>query len=282
MAKKMLLGTLGLLCLVVLGVWANWVLATPSHDRDWHPLYARLPSVSEENGTYRIENIRNWSYGPQTTEREEWISAQIDPGQLVAVFFLLEPFGTVEAVAHTMLSFEFADGSAYVASVEARREEGEVYGGLRAGLVPMHEYMIVWATERDMFANTVLYAQDDLAMLRLELSKEHARAVLEAMLIETMDLASAPRWYNTLFSNCTNVLARAINRQTDNALPWDISWYLPGYSIGFLQKQGLLAEEGAAPDVQAGALVNALVPGALEEVDPAAFSQRLRRMLSAR
>ncbi|MDJ0640806.1 MAG: DUF4105 domain-containing protein [Paracoccaceae bacterium] len=260
----------------VVGLWLNWQFSAPSHDRSWQPLYARLPMVEKVGDGYRLTDIRNWSYQETGTGSPAWVETVIDPKSLKSVYFVVEPFGENPAVAHTMLSFEFVDGSAYVASVEARREEGEVYGGLKAGVWPMHEYMFVWTTERDMYANTTFVAGDDLYVYELDLSPQAAEAVLVAMLEETADVAAKPRWYNTFFSNCTNVLARAVNAQTPDAVPWNIAWYLPGYAAEFLYDQGFIKGAGPFAELQAKAYLTPRVAAAYANVDPIAFSKALR------
>lgn len=274
--KRGLLSILVLAAAAVAGLWINWQLSAPSHVRNWQPLYASLPKVTENAGRYTVSNIRNWSYAPDGVPTPDWTQVTLDPTALKRVWFIVEPFSEIRAIAHTMLSFEFADGSAYVASVEARREVGEGFGGLKAGILPMHEYMFVWTTERDMFANSTFYTGDDLYMYPLELSSEAARAVLVAMLEETDDLSHRPRWYNTFLSNCTNVLARAVNDRTPGAVPWDVSWYLPGYAAAFLHEQGYIAPEADFTALEAVSLVTPHVLEVYGDAEPSEFSRRLR------
>ncbi|MEM7718707.1 MAG: hypothetical protein AAF222_05845, partial [Pseudomonadota bacterium] len=111
----MALWLVGLVGLGLGALWFNWQLSTASHARDWQPLYARLPTVEVSAGRYALENVRNWSYSADGDATPDWIAAELDPAALVRVWFIEEPFGDVRAVAHTMLAFEFADGSAYVA-----------------------------------------------------------------------------------------------------------------------------------------------------------------------
>lgn len=282
----MLKAMLKLFALVVLaaalGLWMFWQTKSPSHDRDWQALYERLPSVSQAGGAYRLRDVRNWRYAPDGTPEAAWVDVTLDPDDLVTVSLVVEPFGNIRAVAHTMLAFEFGDGSAYVASVEARREVGEDYGGLKAGIVPMHEYMFVWATERDMYANSTYFTGDDLYFFPLSIPDESMKSVLIAMLEETAALEAKPRWYNTFLSNCTNVLARAINRKTPGAVPWNKAWYLPGYAAEFLFDQGLITSEGSFAELRERSYITPLVPGVYVNKTPAAFSRALRVRMRGR
>lgn len=272
--------TLAVLALLVTaGLWLNWQLRSPSHTRDWQPIYATLPDVTEEGGRYRVTNIRNWSFAPGVVTKQDWLDVTLDPAELESVYFLVKPFGDLEPVAHTMLAFEFADGTSYVASVEARRTVGEAYGGLKAGVLPMHEYMFVWATERDMYGFSTIFTDLTLFLYKLELSDDAKRAVLVAMLEETAELSKTPRFYNTFFSNCTNVLARAINKVVPDALPWHISWHLPGLSPKFLYKRGLIAAPSDFDNLQQSAHITPIVADFYDIEDPVEFAAALRSHL---
>ena len=279
MLKYILLAPFILVLLAGAGLWLNWHLRTPSHDRDWQPLYATLPGVEKEGEVYRLSRVRNWSYGADGPTTQSWLDVTLDPAELMNIYFVVKPFGSNKAVAHTMLAFEFADGAGYVASVEARREMGEDYGGVKAGFLPMHEYMFVWATERDMYANATIFRGNDLYLYRLEIPDEAKQAVLTAMLEETAALERTPLFYNTFFTNCTNVLARAVNKVTPDAVPWNKAWYLPGYAAKYLYDQGMIDGSEKFEVLQERSRITGLVGEAIEVADPIDFARTIRARL---
>lgn len=263
--------------LLIGGLYLNWQLASASHDRDWQGAYSRLPKVTKQNGRFHVADIRNWDYAADgAIARQDWISRDIDPDTLEQAYFLVEPFGAVEAIAHTMMAFSFADGSAYVASIEARREKGEAYSAAKAAVLPNFEYMFVWTTERDMYGNSEFYAGDQLYLYPLAIPLQQQKAVLTAMLDETAEIEKAPRWYNTLFSNCTNVLARTVNKLDAGAVPYDIAWFLPGYSDEFLYQEGFLAQDDSFEAANRKAHISPLIRKLYGVEDPVEFSQALR------
>lgn len=272
------------LLLFTLGLAAIWGLSTPSHDRVWRADYDRAAQVTTlPDGRVRLDNLRNWSYAPAgTPASRDWMSVEIDPAALIRVWFLMEPFGNHAAIAHTMLSFEFADGNAYVASVEARREVGEGYSAIRAALLPTYEYLWVWATERDTFGNSAWFTDDQLYLYAVDVTPEEARAILRVVLEDTAEIARQPRWYHTLSENCTNVLARTVNQTRPDAVPWDISWILPGYADSFLYDLGYIGNGRDFAAAERAAHVTPLIPQAYAETDPAAFSRRLRALMASR
>ncbi|MEM9343068.1 MAG: DUF4105 domain-containing protein [Pseudomonadota bacterium] len=271
---------LRLLALVVILFAALWLVPQPSHDRNWAADHART-STTTPTIPIILSDVRDWSYAEDGTVTDEsWITAEVDPRNLTRVWFVVEPFTTYEAVAHTMLAFEFTDGTALVASVEARREKGETYQPIRAALMPTFEYLVVWATERDMYANTVYWAKGELFMYPLDLSTEQAQAILGAMLDLTQSVADRPRWYHTFFSNCANVLACTVNDLTPGAVPRSLAWYLPGYAdsylydLGYIPGDSFTAAEASANATEA---TKTALPG-----PPVAFPTRLRTALNDR
>lgn len=267
------------LVVVPAALWVNWQIAVPSHERNWRADHSRLPQVAEMDGVWTVENLRNWDYteGGEIGE-QRWETARIVPAQLVQAYFIVEPFASNAAVAHTMLSFRFEDGSAYVASVEARREEGETYSAPKAAVWPIFENMVVWTTERDMFGNSEFWADDRLYLHALTIPLEHQRAVLEAMLHKTADIQSEPEWYNTLFSNCTSTLARAVNEVAPDSVPLTKAWVLTGFADDFLMEQGLIGDAGIANQ---DAFISPLIRRHYGIADPVAFSAALRADLGA-
>ena len=55
---------------------------------------------------------------------------------------------------------------------------------------------------------------------------------------ETEILATTPRWYNTLTTNCTNSLVAYVNRVREDAIPWNYSLVLTGRADTYLASLG--------------------------------------------
>ncbi|WP_425101647.1 DUF4105 domain-containing protein [Tropicibacter sp. S64] len=280
--KRAFLILLALPCLAVLGLLANWQLHTPSHDRVWRADFSRLPEVTEQGDRYAIANVRNWDYARDgSVNAEEWITAEIDPSKLVQAWFMVEPFDVNPAIAHTMMAFTFEDGGGYVASVEARREEGEVYDAPKAAILPVFEYMVVWATERDMYFNSAFWAGDQLYRYPLTIPLDQQKAVLRGIIAKTAEVQAEPQWYNTLFANCTNVLARVVNDLRPGSVPVDKAWVLTGYSDDFLYDEKMIPTNASFAEVEKRAHVTPDIV-ALGDVQGAlAFSRALKARLAA-
>lgn len=239
--RKLVIFGIALAALFLISVIA---LREPRGDRLWDQEVAYVATaVFNEDGTITIKNVRDFVYGDQTVVSTEWIQETvINQEDIVRAWFVLEPFAEWEAVGHTLLTFELSDGSAYSFSVEARREKGESYSALK-GLFNEYELTYSWGTERDFITRRVLYLAHPVHMYPLTLNTEQAQRLFIGLLEKTNNIARKPRFYNTLTANCTNVLAEMANEIKPGAIPWDVSWYLPGYSDRFLTRIGFIEQE---------------------------------------
>ena len=100
-------------------------------------------------------------------------------------------------IAHTIASWEFADGPPLAISIETRKEKGESYSAVR-GFFRQFELYYVVADERDLIRLRTNFRGEQVYLYRIRMSPEGARAVLLDYLKEVNRLAEQPRWYNAL------------------------------------------------------------------------------------
>lgn len=239
---------------VAAAVWLFVVmiaLREPRSDRPWDEEFSRTASAEmTTDGQALIRNVRDFTYGDGTTLSTRWIpEVAVNPKEIVKMWFLLEPFAKMKAIGHTFLSFELADGSAYSFSIEARREKGETYSAFR-GLFREYELNYAWGTERDFVTRRLLYLRHPVRMYPLNVSPERAQRLFVSLLGKTNGLTAHPRFYNTFSANCTNMLATVVNQTKPGSVPFDPSWYLPGYSDRFLLRIGLIPMDGTVERTQ--------------------------------
>ena len=205
----------------------------------------------------------------------------VDPSTIVRTWFLVEPFSDIEAVGHTFLSFELEDGTVLSFSVEARREEAEEYSAVK-GQFREYELAYQWGTERDFVTRRLIYLDHPLRLYPLTLTREQSKALFLSLAEETQTLAEHPRFYNTLTANCTNVLAKIVNRHYPGTLPYDIAWNLTGYADLYLMEQGLIENPISKEETIA---VHDLTPFRMEimkiaTTSPVDFSRSIRSRIS--
>lgn len=240
-----------LFALAVIGVIGAMYLLSknPETVRNWLPEQAETATVTKEGDKVTIHNLRDWTYDAEKPTSTEWTTKEIDANDIVRTWFIIEPFADWKAVGHTFLSFELTNGEVISFSVEARREQGEEYKATK-GLVREYELSYQWGTERDFVTRRLIYLNHPLRLYPMELSKEDSRALFMSLTEETNILAEHPRFYNTLTANCTNILAKIVNKHYPGTLPYDLSWNFTGYADLYLFKEGLIAQNGTPEETQ--------------------------------
>jgi hypothetical protein len=243
---------LAALLLVLLAIAGIGYLLTkkPKVDAAWTEAQAKTAYAEEHDGAFTLYNVRDWTYDESGSVTTDWKKMSVDPDTVTRVWFLLEPFADIKAIGHTFLTFELEDGTFLSFSVEALREEGEEYSAVR-GLFREYELSYQWGIERDFVTRRLVYLNHPLHLYPLTLSKEDGAALLRSLVAETNELKETPRFYNTLTANCTNVLAKIVNRHFPGTLPYDLSWNLTGLSDGYLMDQGLIEVAGSPENTRA-------------------------------
>jgi hypothetical protein len=183
---------------VVLG-W--WLTIPPHNDRDWLPDVARTATAVVEGNRVTVHNLRNFDYRSETDFTARWETRSYDLDQLLGVDLFICFWGPT-AIAHTIASWEFADGPPLAISIETRKEKGETYSAVR-GFFRQFEVYYVVADERDVVRLRTNHRGEELHLFRIRMSVQQARALLLEYLAELNLLARRPRWYNALTHNCT-------------------------------------------------------------------------------
>jgi hypothetical protein len=213
----------------------------PTHDREWRVDLKQLPQVERHGDEITVHNLRNTRYGsPNTPYSMSYTTRTFDLKDVSSVWFVQETFGMWRAVAHTFLSFEFADGRCVAVSLEARIPANESYSLFR-GVLNSYELMVILGDEQDLIGRRAKYQAHDVYLYPLTLSQPHVQRLLGLLLQEANDVIERPRFYNTLYRSCTSHLFRFINRVSPGAVPLRLGTIVPGYSDRLLLTQGLIA-----------------------------------------
>ena len=238
------------------------LLRTPRNDRPWIDSLARPPEFVKVGDTlWSIRSFRAFIFDNDRETEKVWREELIDADDLAEVWFFVEPFEKWDSAAHSFLSFVFEGDQAKTisVSVEARREVGETYSGLK-GVFNNYELIYIWSTEKDILTRIAVDLDHDLYAYRLNVTPEQAQAILMHFINRTNTLAEHPRFYNTLISNCTNELAKAVNSAFPGALPWHFAHVLTGHSAERLHELGFLSPQATAfEDISASANIRQLV-----------------------
>lgn len=213
--------------LAVLAVVVWWLRIPPSNDRNWQADVARLATATIEGNRLTVHNVRNFDYRSETDFTERWETCTYDLDGLKGVDIFLCYWGPT-LIAHTIASWEFADGPPLAVSIETRKEVGESYSALR-GFFRQFEIYYVVADERDVVRLRTNYRGETVYLYRMKVTPAEARALLLDYFAEINDLAREPRWYNALTHNCTTAIRYHADR-VHAARPWDWRILVNGYA----------------------------------------------------
>lgn len=221
---------------------AWYFLATPPREGDWQTQLA-VPSAAEFNGDQvTVKNVRNFRYYPTEADMHPaYYDKTYDFSQLKRVWYVSEPFNENRLAAHTFLSFEFNNGDFLAITIEARKTKTQVYG-IWKGIMRSYPLIYIASDERDVVMLRANLRKDKVYVYPVKLSSpENGRKLLVDMLERMNSLQTNPKWYNTLWANCTSSIAYHVNRITPGRVSmWNWRLWLTASADELALKAGLL------------------------------------------
>lgn len=252
---------------------AGAIASSARADRDWFLYLAPTADVTIAEDRFAVTPLSDWSYAPQSETARTYSKAGYAFDDLRAVWFMLEPQPGSQLAAHTLLLFEFEGDRLLGLTIEARREKHEEYSALW-GLFNAFELAYVWGSARDFLTRRAVMLGHDVFVYPVAITETQTRSLLQTLLQRTESLETRPRYYNTIFSNCTNELAKAAG------FDWAPAFILTGRSDEYLFERGIIPGESfdaahASSDVTD--FVAALNAAPAEAFDKALLAELRRR-----
>jgi hypothetical protein len=249
-------------------VFGWWATLQPSTDRVWADDVARMASGTVEGNQLVVRNVRNFLWRSDTDFDAKWETRSYDLDRLTGLDLIMS-YWSGESIAHAIVSFGFADGQHLAFSIEIRKEKTETYSAL-AGFFRAYELAFIAADERDVVGVRTNVRDEDVRIYRLRMPPPQARALLLEYVAEANDLARAPRFYNSLTTNCTTQIFRMV-RALHPGLPLDYRVLLTGYVPDYVYDLG-----GLDTHVPFQALRDrSHIRGKADSIDPD-FSRKIR------
>ena len=266
----------GIAFALLLGWWAR---IEPSDTRIWADDVSRHLQAMRQGDILTLTNVRNFDWRTDTDYTPRWETRSYDLARLrsvdMAVSYWMGP-----AVAHTLVSFGFDNGKGgteqLVFSIEIRKEKGEEFSAV-AGFFKRFELSLIAADERDILRVRTNVRGEDVFIYRVKMAPEAMRALLLAYVQEADELRRAPRFYDTLFANCTTIVYEMAQRIVGGLpLDWrllasgylpeylrDVDGLAPGYDLETLRAAGriTLRAQAADADPQFSTAIRRGVPG---------------------
>jgi hypothetical protein len=275
-------GPLFVAALVFCGVW--WLLLSPRQDRVWADDVAQRLKVVEFDGSRVVlDNVRNFTWRTDDDHDVRWERREYDLDQLRSADLVLS-YWMGPMIAHTLVSFGFADGRQLVFSLEIRKERGESFSAL-GGFFRKFEMTLVAAEETDIVRVRSNVRGEDVYLYRLKgMTRDQLKGLFVSYLGEARRLDAAPAFYNTLTSNCTTIVYE-LAKQIAPGLPLDYRLLASGYFAEYARDLGVLTPgvdfatlksrgritdraRAAGDDPRFSQLIRVGVPGIDPEVKP--------------
>lgn len=205
--------------------------------------YARESVVSPlQDGSWRIENVRDFSYGSHVITKQEWLEKIIKPDNVVSATYYAAslPLGKFrELSGHTYIAFRLANGEELVFSIEGRRRTGQKFHSIQ-GLFGAYQLIYLWGTLNDFTVRNTIHEDVHLERYAFTLSKEYLAKLCTAALQATAHAAGRNLPYNTVTAQCTNKLLELFNHAESGTLLWHPYWHFPGLSPRLFAQHGML------------------------------------------
>jgi hypothetical protein len=225
--------------LACVGVLIGWGQIKPSHDRIWEQNFARLPSVVIDGNTAHVYNVRNFDYTSENEYTPDYYDKSYDLNQLESVDYILSYWDGNRAIAHTILSFGFANGDHLAVSVETRLEAGELQTNIR-GFFKQYELIYILADERDLLRLRTNFRMEEVYLYPLKIDKEYVRKMFDIVVERVNAINRQPEFYNALTQNCFTSLAADFQKLSPPENPFDYRRLATGYSDEMLYDDGYI------------------------------------------
>ena len=234
-------------------VFAWWHAQRPSNRRDWQPDVARLATAEIQGDHLTVKNVRNFRYRSAIDFDERWEERHFDLAMLdgLDIFFI---YWGSPLIAHTIVSWSFADGQHLAISIETRKRKNQEYSAV-AGFFRQYELIYVAADENDVIKLRTDIRGEDVYLYRLRTAQGGARALLLKYLDAMNVISLQPLWYNALVANCTTTIReRVIDAGGTVPLSWRL--FANGYLPELLYKRGSLDASRPFAELKAMSRIN--------------------------
>ena len=238
-ASKWLMGLYTAIWFVGLG----WFMSIePEQNRDWMPEVSERVTYERDTNNpdlITFTNVRNFDWHTDKEATVHWDTRTIDMSKLSGVD-VTNSYWMGPLIAHTLVSFRFEDDRPLAFSFEIRKENGESFSAL-AGFFRRFELSLIAAEERDIIYTRTNARGEQVYLFPVSNLQQHeVKSLFESYLTAADELNAKPAWYNTLMSNCTNIIFYMARIVSGDRLPWDYRIWVSGWLPNYLYDVGML------------------------------------------
>lgn len=214
----------------------------PKQERNWMAEVDRQVSYERDATNpdlITLTNVRNFDWSTDKDATERWDTRTVDLSTLSGID-VTNSYWMGPLIAHTLVSFRFENDRPLAFSFEIRKEENESFSAL-AGFFRRYELSLIAAEERDIIYTRSNARGEQVYLFPVSHLQQHeVRELFEAYLTAADELNARPVWYNTLLSNCTNIIFYMARIVSGDRLPWDYRIWVSGWLPNYLYDVGML------------------------------------------
>jgi Domain of unknown function (DUF4105) len=256
-------------------LWSLWWLnIRPNGQSNWVPENRHQATAILTATKLTVQHVRNFHWSGKRQYSEQWETRTYDLAKLRGMDLFVCTWGDPR-IAHTMVSFDFGEASALCFSIETRREVGEKWTPL-AGFMRSYELFVIAGDERDLVRQRINVRSEDVRLYRVYATDEMRRSILANYVAQMNRLATRPRFYNTVFNNCTIEIARIV-RAAGHTFPLDWRLLVSGYVGDYLYDLELLDRTRPFAELKSAANIRDKSLAADRATD---YSRRIREGLA--
>ena len=225
----------------VLGL--SWFMSIePLDNRNWQPEVSQRVTYERDATNpdlITFTNVRNFDWRTESKATERWETRTVDMSKLSGVD-VTNSYWMGPLIAHTLVSFRFEDDRPLAFSFEIRKEIDESFSAL-AGFFRRYELSLIASEERDIIYTRSNARGEQVYLFPIShLQQREVQALFESYLTAADELNTKPAWYNTLTSNCTNIIFYMARIVSGDRLPWDYRIWVSGWLPNYLYNVGML------------------------------------------
>lgn len=255
--------------LVMVAIASRWLIH-PSMERDWPPEVAVMPRVQIDGDRVHITGYRNFVYRSTDDFDIRYEQRELRLSDLRSLDFFVS-YWWPGPVAHTFVSFNFANADPVAVSIETRPEVGEGFDPI-ASMFRRFELIYVVGDEKDIVGVRTNHRHEDVYLYRTSASPAAVRRLFLVYAERIDELATRPEFYHLLSNSCTINIVRYANR-VGRTGPLDFRHVLNGYSDRYLYRTGVIDTTIPFAGLRARSHINDKAQAAADSPD---FSRRIR------
>lgn len=191
-------------------------LQTPKLNRNWFPLFEKLPSATvEKNGEVFFKNVRDATYNTNYEYecRVEYLNKKYSVNDLEKIWITVNPYATFQS--HVILSFQFVHNVFLTFSYEIRKVDPTDFVASTL-IFKNYEGHFIVATEEDaIFVRTNVranYETTDIYLFPIIADKETVKQIFLDMVQEINLYSRKAFFYRVTYRSCVTEIFKYLKK----------------------------------------------------------------------